>query len=82
MCTSFCGMKSLRMFIVPVRYIWWQPWDSSLQSSSKTYCYSLQQDLEDRIGNQERRHWKNLHHFRTILFADIWCIISFLSVYI
>ena len=24
-CNKICGIKSLRMFTAPVRYIWWQP---------------------------------------------------------
>ena len=42
----------------------------------KIYCYWWWRDLEDRIGNQERWHRRNLHHFCTTLFADF-CIIIF-----
>ena len=26
--SKICGIKRLRMFTAPVRYIWWQSWDS------------------------------------------------------
>ena len=31
--SKICGIKSLRMFTAPVRYIWCQPWNSSQQSN-------------------------------------------------
>ena len=32
--SKICGIKSLRMFTTPVRYIRWKPWNSSQQQSS------------------------------------------------
>ena len=84
-CVHFIPSKSVELKVwecSPLRFVTFGG-SRGIQLDSlavRPYCYSWQQDLEDRVRNQERWHRRNLNDFCTILFADIWCITSFLSV--